>query len=210
MRSLLVGAAVTLAACSVDPDANPHRCDAMGQCSAGARCFRPPGLAPDEPGFCVTSGDSGGLDGGTDAGCDLRSPESCGTCDNVCTAPESACVPNGADGFMCAAGCSFVECPGGCVDTTRDELNCGACGNRCDPGEDCIEGACRCGTTGPDCDGTATSTCCGTECVDTNGDNAHCGGCREACPAMTTCRDQRCECGGMGDCRRTCTGLVCI
>ena len=209
MRALLVGAAVALAACSVDPGANPHRCDPMDLCPAGERCFRPSGLGPDEPGFCVTSQDGGAVDSGTDAGCDLRSPASCGACGHACTAPASQCVPDGADGFTCAAGCSFVACPAGCADTMQDEDNCGACGNRCDTGEDCVEGACRCGATGPDCDGTATSMCCGTACVDTNGDDAHCGGCGAGCPSTTTCRSQRCECGGSGDCRTSCTLGIC-
>ena len=77
-------------------------------------------------------------------------------------------------GPMCRA--PQVECAGVCVDTSRDDAHCGACGTACVEGELCLEGTCArgCPAGFTDCDGT---------CIDTGADAAHCGACTTACAA---------------------------
>ena len=72
----------------------------------------------------------------------------CGTCGNACGSPANAtglgCV-NGKCGMTCNG--SFKDCNGtysdGCeVDTSKDNKNCGACGNACPSGITCASGLC--------------------------------------------------------------------
>ncbi|MCS6798141.1 MAG: hypothetical protein NZ898_06385 [Myxococcota bacterium] len=85
------------------------------------------------------------------------------------------------------------------------------CSPPCGPGEECVMGACRCGT-GPAC-GTGRACCSGT-CVDTSSDPRNCGGCGNTCnlgigPVPGTadgCRGGRCTCGSS----QACMGLACF
>ncbi len=156
-------------------------------------------------------------DGRVDETFDLTTAERCGGCERACVAPNPMCVPDGSGGVDCGSMCDrtrFTDCGADlCVDPMSDERHCGGCGVRCDPGEDCVEGACRCGglATGEDCAGTTASTCCGTRCVDLNTDPEHCGACADRCArsggTRVACADGRCDCG---DCRepRGCLNLL--
>ena len=51
-----------------------------------------------------------------------------------------ACTKTGVVGGECRDG--FTECNGHCVDVSNDEANCGACGNACPAGVQCLSGSC--------------------------------------------------------------------
>jgi hypothetical protein len=87
----------------------------------------------------------------------------------------------------CPGGLTY--CGGICVDTASDRLNCGSCGNECDPRADCVDGHCRCLDGLTDCGGT---------CVDTDTNNNHCGECDHACIPPQLCN-------GAGVCATQCT-----
>ena len=172
--------------------------------------------APDAGCVSVTEtcdGTDEDCDDDVDEDFDLMGTEHCGRCNNPCTPPNDMCLPVGDGTFACGSDCDrtrFTDCgPDLCVDVMTDERHCGACGNQCDDGEDCVDGACSCGGAGPDCAGDTTSTCCGTRCVDLNTDADHCGACRDACAGGVSCSEQTCGCG---DCREpgACVALACV
>lgn len=132
-------------------------------------------------------------------------PTNCGACNNVCnilggeTCILGACevVINFSDGGMPVdAGDSCGGCPSGqeccdglCITTTADEDNCGCCGNSCNTGESCTNGACGC-NGGPSCQ--AGEVCCATGCVDPFEDEENCGGCGIQCTMSTECTVPHC------------------
>lgn len=98
-------------------------------------------------------------------------------------------------GVFALAGCgeSEAECPeqnlicgGVCTPVLSDTNNCGACGNSCSSGFECVEGAC----VQPECAGATER--CGTACVDTDTDRNHCGGCGIACGTGEACEEGVC------------------
>ncbi len=105
-----------------------------------------------------------------------------------------------ASAQTCPAG--ETRCGDACVDLRTDVLNCGACGNACLNGSECVGGACA----------PVTTTCptgqtrCGEVCVDTTSSAANCSACGRACGADETCRDSLCvPIDGGGGCK---TGLT--
>jgi hypothetical protein len=90
-----------------------------------------------------------------------------------------------------------------------DESNCGGCGNTCDAGEYCVNGGCRCGTTGPNC--APSDVCCGTNCYNPMTNPSHCGGCNQPCGTGENCTGGSCFCGVSPACTggTTCCGTVC-
>jgi hypothetical protein len=92
----------------------------------------------------------------------------------------------------CGAG--QTRCGERCVDTDRDEMNCGACESRCAAGRSCVMGACVCEAEQRLCDGA---------CVDPQSDAMHCGACGARCPDGQMCV--------RGVCRVDCPipGLIC-
>lgn len=69
---------------------------------------------------------------------------------NICAVDGSCSCSTAPGGAVCAAG--ETCCSGGCVNTTNDVLNCGACGAACTPQADrCSASNCACGSGGP-CD----------------------------------------------------------
>ena len=97
-------------------------------------------------------------------------PEHCGTCQNVCPAPDGgvATCAAGVCDFSCGDG-GLSKCGAACVDEKSDPLNCGACGASCDGG-----------------------ACCSSQCTDTTTDDLNCGACGKACDAGT-CLSSTCQ-----------------
>ena len=85
-------------------------------------------------------------------------------------------------------------CRGFCVELATDEEHCGACGNRCGAGFDCVDAACACMNDRQECEDPAAPG--ERACVDIYNDDAHCGECGNACPL-----NHRCE---GGECVRRC------
>lgn len=127
----------------VDSDVDPQACgDTLEPCGKGERCAA---------GKCVKDQCAPGLTN-TDSGCvNLDSDAS------NCGAPDATC--SGIIGLTGCIGqscfCDLGECRGSCggsreVCDTRDCVNmasdpahCGACGNKCAPGQFCKGGTCR-------------------------------------------------------------------
>lgn len=152
-------------------------------------------------------------------------PNNCGACGNVCEtydgiALDGTCV-KGACTFSCQVksdgnGVShqFADCNGilddGCEsDLGGDAANCGACGNKCAPGVECLGGRCGCPDGQLDCHGF---------CTDTRFDDNNCSACDNYCDTPTTacdpalpntyygcfasaCGALKCS-GGFGDCNK--------
>ena len=116
------------------------------------------------------------------------------------------------------------------VDTTHDDLHCGACDNDCPDGADdsatvCCDSVCvdkrddplhcgACGNTCPDGADAGAVTCCEVsgngDCINLTTDADHCGGCDAACPHgddpgtdTTCCPVQQGDGSVVGDCVNT-------
>ena len=81
-----------------------------------------------------------------------------------------------------------AECGGVCVNPMTDPSNCSACGQACEPGQYCSEGACSDGCTG-------SLTACGQSCVNPLGDPEHCGQCDRVCWTGLSCVQGACVVG---------------
>jgi Stigma-specific protein, Stig1 len=57
-------------------------------------------------------------------------------------------------------------CKGRCANLKRNEHHCGSCSNRCDEGEECVEGVCApaCVSEGGSCSTTGGTPCCSGTC----------------------------------------------
>ena len=114
--------------------------------------------------------------------------------------------PPGADG-LCPCARGQTRCGDACVNTSRDDGNCGGCDQACAADEVCRAGVCVCVDDGQACGvavcGTATTNC---------GATVNCGPLDGACPAETPC----CLAGvcqaapppTLADCQGRCTGAV--
>ncbi|MFT4041001.1 MAG: hypothetical protein QM692_22655, partial [Thermomicrobiales bacterium] len=150
--------------------------------ACGAACGSPYDICLD--GVCTFSCDLGTACGEVcvDTTSDSRNCGGCGvTCpsDQICQ--NSACIGAGNTGGAqpqstgaCAEG--LTDCGGTCVDMMADDLNCSACGARCNLGEHCILGVC----TAPCAPGL---TLCGDACADLQNDPNNCGTCYTVCPS---------------------------
>jgi len=125
----------------------------------------------------------------------------CGSCGNFCDLHEA--VGGCVDGICVIEQCnsSFRDCDlvpeNGCeADILTDPENCGLCTVRCDEGEQCAGGECRCGGIGPEC--FDENICCGAACVNPFNDEHNCGSCGIACGAGELCVGGECRCGGIG------------
>ena len=70
-----------------------------------------------------------------------------------------------------------MVCGASCVDTTRDPLNCYACGISCGPAQACVNSSCV-----PETGCPASQQSCGSGCVDVMVDPLSCGACGNVCP----------------------------
>ena len=100
-----------------------------------------------------------------------------------------------------------IECTNGCdVDHCVGDP---CAGVNCDAGEECVDGECRCGGTGPDC--PPELACCGTECVDLQENPLHCGECGRDCESpftQSSCVDGRCHIDSCTSPWTDCNGLA--
>lgn len=104
----------------------------------------------------------------------------------VCSALALSACPVGQ--VVCKAG--TVPCGNGCVDEVHDRRNCGACGNQCTTGEDCIADAGGAGVSACEC--RAGTTVCGSSCAVTDSDVHNCGGCGVECGSGRYCQTGGC------------------
>jgi len=150
-------------------------------------------------------------DGIPDNGCESKSTtnDNCGACGVKCVDPAKPCI-NTAEGFRCGCPDGKILCPlpdGSpmCVDPSRDDANCGGCGNTCDPAGDgsalpphtyygCRDGKCgkrKCEISFPsnymDCDGDIDLPS-SNGCESSNSSPDSCGACGNACGP-----DQQCQ-----------------
>ena len=121
----------------------------------------------------------------TDAGLDAGN-------DDVTTIKDS--------GLVCNA--PSVACSGACVNTSFDPGNCGACGNACASGTQCVSGKCAASQTLCTQDGGAPYY------ANLQTDNANCGACGKACSQPGTCSQGHCCAGSDLYCGSACTNVA--
>ena len=199
--------------CEVELTADPRNCGGCGiECSAGDRCIEgicgcPSGMK-DCGGTCVDT---------------RTSDDNCNACGNVCQTPPDACDPlppntkygclDGECGKLKCAGL-FGDCDGeigcgsnGCETYMLSPDNCGSCGYKCAPDEECVINAngnifCK-----DICEKHGLVTC-GNTCTDLLTSPRNCGACAHYCLAsapnqVPVCKDGICdvECApGFADC----------
>ncbi|HKQ60348.1 MAG TPA: hypothetical protein VJS92_03625 [Candidatus Polarisedimenticolaceae bacterium] len=103
---------------------------------------------------------------------------------------QIAAVPTG-----CCPEPHQLNCEGTCVDYLKDPDNCGACGNKCANGVNCVGGTCE-------VEGCPSGeVLCGEVCTDLKKDEHNCGACGHDCddscpyPGVNKCFGGGCECG---------------
>lgn len=192
--------------CEVDVVRDPNNCGACGnKCAAGTACIDgkcgcPPGKI-ECFGMCVDP---------------LTDDNHCGACGNLCERepPEDqggcATMPKNTH-FGCNQGkCGALKCDppsadcnsdlgnkcasDGCeVDSIVDNDNCGACGNKCTGGKQCVDEG-----NGPECAIPCARfgmTECPTGCIDLLNDPTSCGACNAACRPPGKNQKRACEKG---------------
>ncbi len=87
-----------------------------------------------------------------------------------------------ASGVVCQP--NTVACENGCVDTVSDRRHCGACGQSCGSGQECVNSACTC---------LSGSASCAGACVQLAFDTQNCGQCGKACAAGQSCDQGVCK-----------------
>ncbi len=198
--------------CEADVSSNTENCGTCGnKCPEGIPCRN--GTCTCGDGMVVCNGEC--VDLATD-------DNNCGACGNACEFVAEPCAPKDLPPntrYKCAKGqcgqfvCSSSDrkdCNGdlklgcnstdGCeVEVSTDPNNCGACGNKCAPGQFCRNymgsNQCVCGPGETAC-GDIVSEYGLFDCVDVMTDAKNCGGCGHACPsapnANAVCRSGIC------------------
>jgi hypothetical protein len=145
-----------------------------------------------EEGACTPTCEDGFADCNGDAadGCeaDLSAPETCGACDNVCSAKggKATCDASGKCGIDCGAG--HADCinglEDGCeTDTNASAVHCGTCDTLCPTTVGtaaCYDGTCgvsSCILPNAECDGKSATLCE----TNVNTDPLNCGACSNEC-----------------------------
>ncbi|MDX9719423.1 MAG: hypothetical protein RBU37_01655 [Myxococcota bacterium] len=128
--------------------------------------------------------------------CVESSTEHCGPGCRVCPDPNMVCLYD-----LCRCPTELPNnCEGSCVNVTTDPKHCGACGQACDPTQDCCDRACtslatdeqNCGRCGAQC--TEEQQCCAGRCRDVLDDPLHCGECGQRCGELERCQEGACVC----------------
>jgi hypothetical protein len=87
-----------------------------------------------------------------------------------------------------------------CKDVQTDPLNCGACGNACTNGLQCVGGTCTCPPGWLSCAG---------QCTNVQTDTKNCGACGTTCASDKICGSGVCQCpSGTAPCNGICTDTV--
>ncbi len=202
----------------IDTKTDPANCGSCGRaCPLGATCG-------SQPPRCLSS-DGGAASCQSDGSCPAGDACLFGECLPTSCAPGTDQDPCGLLGPNAKQG---ICCSQACTDWTRDDKNCGQCGNVCASGSFCDEGSCR---ANPSCSTAASGTacpvsagvigeCCSGACVDPWTDAQNCYRCGQVCPKGETCSGGGCflpdggasGCGGPGDCPTgaLCNGSVCL
>jgi hypothetical protein len=131
----------------------------------------------------------------------IRDPDTC-LC-RCLTDAERPCAVTGAvrDQATCVCACppGWLDCNGTCKDVRSDPMNCGICGNACQAGEGCCDGACvplntdaNCGSCHTNLTPVGLKKCCmppgSLVGVPTQlGTNNDCGDCGDACHKPDMC-----------------------
>jgi hypothetical protein len=182
--------------CEVNLNSDPNHCGSCGTVCPGPV---PPATCPFQKkcvnGMCAASScmlPYADCDGNSANGCEtnlLNSVENCGVC-------GLACAPPHATGACAACVCAIAQCDAGWADCDGlydngcetnlaiNAANCGGCGNNCNAGQVCHDGACGCAP-----EACVPATCQGhtyacSDCVDNDGDgltDAQDPGCTGAC-----------------------------
>jgi len=191
----------------VDISSNNRHCGGCGKdCGAAAVCSDGICLAPCgvDQARCLGQCVSLGTDNVNCGSCGKRCADglvcSGGSCRLECAPPLGTCPPAhpvdaGSDAAVSDATADAVA-DGAidaapperryCADFTGDERNCGACGVRCAPGQECVQGHC-------DTSCVVGQTRCDSACFDLSTDLAHCGSCDNACAAGEVCSGASCQ-----------------
>ena len=100
---------------------------------------------------------------------------------------------------------TLTLCDRECVDTGADKRHCGMCDHACDPGYNCVKGACKL-----TCDVGLTACFPAAICTNLQTDPNHCGACGTVCAPTEVCEGGRCatSCGNnLANCSRSCVDL---
>ncbi|MDI3283393.1 hypothetical protein [Polyangium sp. 15x6] len=103
----------------------------------------------------------------------------------------------GEGGICSAGGCDpgLNCCPAGffsvCRNLATDENNCGSCGNECDTGQQCINGACECTSSNCCPSGQVYCSAAPSGCTNLN-EKLHCGACGNRCNNLEVCVEGEC------------------
>ena len=180
------------------------------RCSATGGCL--PGYVCSTDHLCVRPGRAGSPDAGTAIPSSTVPVPTGVPPAPTLTHPDSSVRPGPDSGAPPAPPVTEVppiSCPSGlapcgshCVDLTRDNDHCGACGALCAPTENGSP-VCRSGKCATACDPAFSA--CGATCTNLGADPKHCGSCDRACPVGQVCAAGECksecqpgstECGG--------------
>jgi hypothetical protein len=191
----------------VDPSSDPAHCGgcgvacAQGQVCAGGRCDN---ACPEGQFRCDDRCVPLAIDRANCGACGNACPAgrvcSQGRCELSCGPMYAACEAPVVDAGARDGGLASPAGPY-CTDTRTDELNCGACGTRCPPGNLCAGGACALSCV-------SGQTRCGDVCADLQSSGAHCGACGAACAGAQRCVRGACE-GSSCAAGQTLCGAVC-
>lgn len=192
--------------CEVDVLTDAENCGGCGlACAPGQPCLKGKCECPAGQiacgGVCVNPK----VDDANCGGCGIECQQPADVCDPIPAHAYYGCVGGMCGHLKCSmntADCNHDLTPGQCksdgcevADLRTDRNNCGGCGIKCLPEQQCIdEGA------GPECAVPCTRfgkiLCPSTgECVDLLSDPNHCGGCGNFCPTAGPNQVRACDKG---------------